>query len=193
MAGDRRPAGIGLIAWSWILTGAVMILGALPFPGLGGGGEMGLPPSTRMMLGPHMIQWVQDFMHGVLSRLPPWVGFLNGGSAVVTLCLGTAAVVAGAALLKLRPWGRYGCMALSWIGIAYGLVLGAAWHALSIALRAELQARQLDANLNALGTEMLVMGVVLVIAIVAPLIWMVLYLHSSRIRRLTDRKRALTG
>ena len=184
----RRPAGIGLIAWGWIVTGAIMVIGALPFSQSTGGGDgFAVPSSVRMMLDPQMIHWAKAFLQGVMNRLPVWTQWLDGGGgigALVTGAVGIGALAAGIGLLKLRPWGRYGCLILSWMGIAYGLLLGAAWHELWLALNAELQTRQMTAALDVLEIEMRVVGVVLVVAVIAPLIWMIYYLHTGKIRRL---------
>ena len=187
---DRRPAGIGLIAWGWIVTGAIMIIGALPFShGTGSGDGFAVPASVRMMLDPQMIHWAQSFLQGVTSRLPTWTQWLDSGGGIgafVTGAVGIGALAAGIGLLKLRPWGRYGCMILSWMGIAYGFLLGAAWHELWLALNAELQAREMTAALSVLDMEMRIVGVLLVAAVIAPLIWMIYYLHTGKIRRLVS-------
>ncbi|HEX9625527.1 MAG TPA: hypothetical protein VGA00_01155 [Acidiferrobacterales bacterium] len=165
------PAGVRLVAWTWIVSGALIVLAGVSTAqlarvmtsmmgeaGLGAGGMPGLEAMAGM--GAHGVWW-----------------------AALQVAVGALAVIAGVYFLKLRPWARNALEALSWLSVLSVVGFGILWHRAWTALTANLQVPGVVIDPAQLQLAGWIIGAVAAIIVVVPLVLMIRYLRGSTVRR----------
>jgi hypothetical protein len=113
---EKRPTVVSVIGWFWIIVGGLMALsGSLVSLGYVISGASAHAPDSQHM--PALFIFI--FRHFVFV-------------AVIQVCFGALAALAGWQLLRLRAWARSALEGLSWIGlvcivswaVAFNMALG---------------------------------------------------------------------
>lgn len=106
MTTTRRPLGLSVVGWMWIITGILLaffiVAGAVVAPVI--------RSTVQSIYGPIGKVWQLD-------RYSVWV-------VVGHLLLAAASILAGAYLLKRRPWARAAVEILTWVTSVYVIGLG---------------------------------------------------------------------
>lgn len=166
-----RPFALSLIAWSWLISGVLMVFGAAfsLFAGSAiSSAEMAaqLPPEFAAM-----VEGMKE------SR----------ASMIVQLVVGALAITAGAQLLGLRAWARTAVEILSWLAAAY--IAFAVWRSSAMleTMSAQLaQGAMVDpAGMRNIG---LLVAALVVAAFLIPLALMIKYLRSRHVRELVRNR-----
>lgn len=161
-----RPAGISFVAWSWIFTGGLLILGAVLTFAAGGA----MTADMTAQVPPELAPMMQPFRESQFVT-------------ILQLFIGIFSIVVAVKLLALRAWARTAAEALTWLLIVYIGVSMASWSSMFSLMSAQMaQSGMVDpAGLHRIG---IAIAVVLLAGIVIPLIWMIVYLRSARVREL---------
>lgn len=164
----RVPTGIKVIAWSWIVSAALLglsaVLGGMADSMLGGlpaSGE-GVPPALSAMAA-------------------------SGGDSLITealqLAIAVAALWSGIALLRLKSWARRATELLSWLGLVWTIGFGVFFVSIWNSIAGEIaQESGLPLEQGMLQNAGVVTGVVLTIALAVPMILMIRYLRGAKAR-----------
>ena len=171
----KRPTGITITAWLWIVMGGLMIFSAV----MGGVtyammGNMSLPPSssTEMPAGfAVMMNFIFQYF-GVLL-------LLQGIVAVV-------AIWAGVSLLRLKQWARTAIEVLSWIAFLYTVGFGIFWVYMWISMTGQVMAGSAPGNVDSFQVIGAVMGVIVSAVFAVPLWIMIRYLRGVEARTATN-------
>ncbi len=168
MTSVTRPRGVRLIAWAWILTGAVngvSALGGLFTAGLLQGLSAQVPPASR-----------------TAAAFPLFLVHHAAWFAVLQIALAVVAVLAGIDFLRLRAWARSVLEALSWLSLAY-LASGAVyWWRFWDAFTASGSFAGMAVDLAPYRTPGLILVVVLVVGLAVPLGLMIRTLRARAVR-----------
>lgn len=164
---QTRPAAVALIAWSWILTGALLAIGAVAVL-LGAGA---ISPQDTAALPPELAN-----MAGALQE--------SRGASLFQLIVGAVALYAGVQFLNLRAWARTALEILSWLSLLYLAIASVGWSSLWSAMSAQM-AQSAMVDVSGLHTIGLVVAALVIAGFILPLILMIIYLRSTRIRELT--------
>lgn len=166
-----RPRGVGLVAWSWIVLGALTALLALLYSAA--------------------IDGMKELSaSGAVPGMPDLKDMqLDAGSGLVIALhyvFAIAAIAAGIQFLKLRAWARTMLEILSWVSLVLVAVLGVVWMVMwnSITLKM-LGPEAPTGTLFAIG---LAVDVVLVLLSAVPLWMMIRFLRSAAVRGATARQ-----
>lgn len=161
-----RPSSVTVIAWSWIVSGVLMVLAAV-------------------------LTWaaqgaMQQMMGAANTAMPPGLApalMLSGNaalSAAVQLILGLVAIVAGAAFLRLAPWARAALEGLSWLALLYVVGFGISWTYTWFTMTAPLRGQgNLQSDFATLG---LVVGAVIIAILAIPIVAMIKSLRGRVVR-----------
>lgn len=166
----KRPTGITITAWLWIVMGSLMIFSAV----MGGFaytmmGNMSLPPSSS-------------------SEMPAGFAVMNSifqYFGVLLLLQGTVAVVAvwaGVSLLRLRQWARTAIEVLSWIAFLYTVGFGFFWVYMWVSMTGQVPAGSAPVNVDSFQVMGAVMGVIVTAVFAVPLWIMIRYLRGAEAR-----------
>ncbi len=168
MTSVTRPRGVRLIAWAWILTGAVngvSALVALFTAGLFQGLSAQVPPASR-----------------TAATLPLFLVHHAAWFAALQIALAVLAVLAGIDFLRLRAWARSVLETLSWLSLVY-LVSGAVyWWRFWDAFTASDSFAGMAVDLAPYRTPGLILVVVLVVALAVPVGLMIRTLRARAVR-----------
>lgn len=162
-----RPATLSLVAWSWLLTGVLLMLGSVLILFAGG------------MVNPEQ----------VAAQLPPeFAGMLvdmktSRAAMLVQLAVGIVALTAGAQLLALRAWARTAVELLSWASLAYVGYAAWRWSAMFATMSGDIAN---GAMVDAAGMRGVGFAVAVLVAVVLaiPLVLMIKYLRTRAVREL---------
>jgi hypothetical protein len=169
---DARPTAVGVIGWSWVVLGTLMVLGG----GLGLAmawlmSELGISAqslNTTGLGGLGLSGWVARH----LVPMSMWQGVI--GAVVLYIAI---------MFLRLRPWARTVLEVLTWVTLAYtvgsGLYFAYVWLA-NGAERAEL-ARQMGITTD-LRTIGIVTDAVVTVVFAVPTYLMARYLRAGPVR-----------
>lgn len=162
-----RPAGISFVAWSWIFTGGLLMLGAV-FTFAAGGAMSSADIAAQ--LPPELAPMAQQFHES------QFVTFMQ-------LVIGVFAIIVAVKLLELRAWARTAAEALTWLLVVYIGVSMASWSSMFSLMSAQMaQSAMVDsAGVRNIG---IAIAAVLVAGVVIPMVWMIIYLRSARVREL---------
>lgn len=166
----KRPTGVTVTAWLWIVSGALMAVSGL----------MGA------------------FAYSALQRVETYPGFpanASSGLGVATTMLeyfdlllvaqtmvAILALWAGIALLQLKAWARTTIEALSWLGLLYCLGFGVAWIYLWVSMTSRMPRGQIPVDPATLEMIGAVAGVVITALFAIPLYLMIRYLRGTEVR-----------
>jgi hypothetical protein len=169
LAGAKRPTGITITAWLWIVMGGLMILSAL----MGGFayttiGKMRplLPPSTDMPAGSSVMNSIFQYF-GLLLLLQGIVAVL--------------AIWAGVSLLRLKQWARTTIEVLSWIALLYTVGFGIFWVYTWVAMTSQVPTHGAPVDPVSFRLMGAVMGVVVTAIFAVPLWIMIRYLRGAEV------------
>jgi hypothetical protein len=175
---SKRPTGITVTAWLWIVGGGFMALGGL----MGGLAystlrEMGLPPA-------------------VLPDMPAGYAVMNavfqhfGLLLVIQTAVAALAIGSGIAFLKLKAWARTAIEGLSWFTLVYSAGFGVFWVYLWLSMTGRIPQGEVPVDPALLQIVGAVIGVVITAALVVPLWIMIRYLRSEEVRAAVGRPRS---
>lgn len=164
----KRPTGITITAWLWIVMGGLMMFSAV----MGGVaysmmGEMGAPPSTEM---------------------PPEFALMNsvfqnfGALLLIQGCVAIVAFWAGISLLRLRQWARTTIEILSWIGFLYTVGFGIFWIYMWVAMTGQVPTQGGSDGADSFQLMGAVMGGIVTAVFAVPLWIMIRYLRGAEMR-----------
>ena len=110
-----RPTSVTVIAWVYIIFGALMTLSGvfnllMSF-------VMPIPPPTAAQVS----QMPPPF--ALMTRLFDFFPLI----AALQVVVGTVMIAAGAAFLRLRSWARAVIEVIAWLGLAYTVTFGVFW------------------------------------------------------------------
>lgn len=173
----KRPSGLTVIAWLWIVSGALMGLGALL-------GTFAYSIVLDAELDPAL---TANAPAGLQLASPALGGFdLLLGAQVVVAVL---SLWAGVALLRLRSWARTAIEALSWLGLLYCVGFGIFWIYLWGSITGQMPPDQMPVDPGTMRTIGAIIGVVLAAVFAIPLYLMIRYLRGPEARAATRSTR----
>jgi hypothetical protein len=168
MSATKRPTGITITAWLWIVIGALMLLSSV-MAGFAYSTmrSMNMPPPSEVESG---FAAMDFFFRNFLLVL--------GAQGVLSF----VAVCAGIALLRLRSWGRTAIYVLSWIAFLYTVGFGVFWLYMWISMTG--QATSARAQVGAASFQWMgaAMGAIITAVFAAPLWVMIRYLRGIEVR-----------
>lgn len=170
VAAVKRPTGITITAWLWIVTGGLMIFSAV-MAGFAYTmmGDMGPPPSTSSEMPAEFAVMSSIFRYfGVLL-------LLQGIVAVV-------AIWAGVSLLRMKQWARTAIEVLSWIAFLYTVGFGIFWVYMWVSMTGQVPAGSVPVNTDSFQVMGAVMGVIVTSVFAVPLWIMIRYLRGVEAR-----------
>lgn len=166
----KRPTGITITAWLWIVMGGLMIFSAV----MGGFaytlmGTMGptSSSSTEKLAG-----------FAVMNSIFQYFGVLLLLQGIVAL----VAIWAGVSLLRLKQWARTTIEVLSWIAFFYTVGFGIFWVYMWVSMTGQVPARGAPVNVDSFQLMGAVMGVVVTAVFAVPLWIMIRYLRGAEAR-----------
>lgn len=168
----RVPTGVAIVAWTWILTGALMVVNAL----LGTAAGAALPTAEQLdQFPPEYLVLLEP-----LAALRPWWAPL----LVTQLVLGLFGAYVGVRLLALKPWARRAAQWLSWGCAGLTLAAGFWWLGFWDQASGSLAAAQglAESEVAALRTGGKVAGLLAALIFAVPFIWMAVYLATAKAR-----------
>lgn len=166
----KRPTGITVTAWLWIVTGGFTVFGGL----LGGFaysmmGQMGQPPAFPSDMPGGFVLMTAAFQYfGVLLVLQTVVAIL--------------AVWAGIALLQLKAWARTAVEALSWLSLVCCVGFGIFWIYLWVSMTGRMPKTAAPVDIGMFQMLGAAMGAVVTVAFAVPLWIMIRYLRGTEVR-----------
>lgn len=169
LAAVKRPTGITITAWLWIVMGGLMIFSAV----MGGFaytmmGNMSPPPSSSSKMPAEFAVMNSIFQYfGVLL-------LLQGIAAVV-------AIWAGVSLLRLKQWARTAIEVLSWIAFLYTVGFGIFWIYMWVSMTGHVPAGA-AVNVGSFQVMGAITGVIVTAVFAVPLWMMIRYLRGVEAR-----------
>jgi hypothetical protein len=175
----KKPTGIVVIAWTWIITGAYMIVSSM----------MSLASSSFVSQIPLMFGVPEEAGpgFGLVMNIIHHFAFL----AAVQIVMAVVITISGVGLLYLRPWGRGAVEFLCWLsllGMAGSFIAGMfMWSAMTRQL--PLDETSLNINMGSLRIGAFMIGTILALACAIPLGVMIKYLRGEVVRNAIEQAR----
>jgi hypothetical protein len=168
--GMKRPTGVTVTAWLWIVMGGFMVFSAI----MGGFAymmmrQMGAPPAI-----PPGMPAGLEMMNAVFRHF--------GALLAVQAIVAALSVWAGIALLQLKAWARAAIEALSWLALLYSVGFGIYWVYLWIAITGQMPAGNAPVDTALFQVMGVAIGVIITAAFVVPLWIMIRYLRGNEMR-----------
>ncbi|MDI6808792.1 MAG: hypothetical protein QME66_07410 [Candidatus Eisenbacteria bacterium] len=166
----RKPTGLVVIAWTWIITGTYMVFS----------GVMALASSSFVSQIP--------FMVGIPGEIGPGFGLLMNIIrhfalfAMAQIAMAAIIIASAVALLKLRPWARTVIEVMSWlflVSVAGSFLFGIfVWSAMT----RQLPHDEVSLNMGHLRVAAFMMVFFVTLACAIPLGVMIKYLRGETVR-----------
>jgi hypothetical protein len=164
------PTGIKVIAWTWIITAAL----------LGASAVLGLMMQSVM----DQVTANSDVPPGVAALAAP--GEYTAVATVLQLVLAALALWSGIALLRLRAWARLAVEILCWLALAWTIGFGIFFIYVWNTIAGEMaQEAGIPMDQNILQGAGLGAGIVLTLVFAVPFLLMIRYLRGARARAAT--------
>jgi TRAP-type C4-dicarboxylate transport system permease small subunit len=165
----RRPTGITITAWLWIVMGVLMalsgLMGVFAYSMMQ---QMGSPPMPS------------DAPAGYvpMNKMFQYFGALLVAQTVAAIL----AVSAGIALLYLKAWARTTLEILSWLAFLYCVGFGIFWVYTWISMTGHAPTGETPFDTSTFQIMGAVMGLVVILVFAAPLWIMIRYLRGNEVR-----------
>ncbi|MSR06595.1 MAG: hypothetical protein EXR93_05960 [Gemmatimonadetes bacterium] len=157
-----RPVAVTIIGWLAVAFGLLTVVSGVM--GLLAAGDM--PPMAEMALDPNV-------------AFPSWLFKHFWALSAVQIVIAAIGVIAGAAFLKLRPWGRTTLEGLTWFCVVSALGFGGLWVVNAIFMTAKLPA---DPSLPVPPGLFVMVGLVTTLVMAAPMLVALYFLRSKPVR-----------
>lgn len=174
----RRPAGVSVVAWIWIVSGLFIIVGGV----MGIGALSDLP------------ELMPDNAHR--TRMPAAVAVMLGLShyliwlTLIQLAVAVLAIVAGVYFLRLRAWARGVLELLTWLSLVMVISLGFFWLPMWMMTSEQFLPRDGSIDVEKVKMIGLVLGGVFMVVSAIPLAMMIKTLRSPAVKHaLSARER----
>jgi len=174
-----RPKSVKVISWVWISTGILTVFSSLmSFFSLAMMQEMlgseafpleQIPPDLQALLKPMML--VLDNFELIM---------------VLQLVVAIFAIVSGVYFLKLRKWARTAMEALTWLAVAYTVVLGVYGVYLWVSTIGGIPVDQLPPGMENLKYIGVMIGVVVSLIFCVPFVIMLVKLRGAGIKSIVE-------
>lgn len=170
LSASKRPTGITITAWLWIVMGILMVptglMGGFAYSTMQ---HMGPPPTVPPDMPPGF---------ALMTGMFRYFGFLLIAQTVVAIL----AIWGGIALLKLKAWARTTIEVLSWLTLLYCLGFGIFWIYLWISMTGQMPKGGAPVDTNMFQIMGAVMGLVITAVFAVPLWIMIRYLRGAEVR-----------
>jgi hypothetical protein len=166
-----RPNSVAVIAWTWIIGGALMLVFGLI-------GLAGVPRMSEVM-SQGAAQGHVTAAFGIRMALSNYIVGLTLGQAALSV----VSVIAGVYLLKLRAWARGVIELLCWFTLISVIALGFVWFPLWMTLSDSLLPADGSVDVHKVKMVGVAAGGVVMVIAVLPLVAMIRSLRGPDVRR----------